>query len=220
MKAILYRYTPEPLITLDTVASVCYQSTPSNKGNIVKHCQRSGHDSVLEFVDFIFYVEDVSRALLAQLTRHRMASFAVKSQRYVSENGFEIMIPPTITENPSVKSEYQKHKDVTQGFYNYAVSKGIPKEDARYALPNSCYTNLYMKMNLRGLINFENLRLCTRAQKEIRDLAKELKRLVIEVLPEAENWLVPKCEINYEYPFCTEGKSCGKHPKLSEVYRI
>lgn len=94
----------------------------------------------------------------------------------------------------------------------------MAKEDARMVLPNAAETELYMSMNARALIEASHLRLCNRAQEEIRTMFGKMKKEVEQVSPEIAEMMVPKCEVNPSYPFCTELKSCGKHPMLSEVY--
>lgn len=94
----------------------------------------------------------------------------------------------------------------------------MAKEDARMVLPNAAETELYMSMNARALIEASHLRLCNRAQEEIRTMFGKMKKEVEQVSPEIAEMMVPKCEVNPSYPFCTERKSCGKHPLLSEVY--
>lgn len=182
-------------------------------------CYESGHQSVLEFADFTFHIEGVSRSLLAQLTRHRMSSFSVKSQRYCLEDGFKFVVPPSIEKHPEAYQEYQELMANINAFYDRAVHEwNIPNEDARYSLPNSCYTTLEYKANGRSLIHFMNERLCSKAQWEIRELAKVMRNEVKNVCPRFAVYLVPKCEIHRELPFCTEQKSCGRHPKLVDVY--
>ena len=88
MKVTLTRVTTDPVDAIEEAACNCYDSKPTG-GKIMKSCYRSGHHSVLEFANFTFHIEGVSRALLAQLTRHRHAGFAVRSQRYCNEDGFE-----------------------------------------------------------------------------------------------------------------------------------
>ena len=96
---------------------------------------------------------------------------------------------------------------------------GIPAEDARFLLPNACASEINVKMNLRELIHFMNERLCTCAQWEIRNLAKMMRDEVLKVCPELEDMLVPKCEKNKPFCFCTETKkrSCHRHPTVSEI---
>ena len=99
--------------------------------------------------------------------------------------------------------------------YKYNPMK---KEDARMVLPSAAETELYMSMNARALIEASHLRLCSRAQEEIRNMFDLMKKEIEFVSPEIAKMMVPKCEVNPSYPFCTERKSCGKHPPLSEVY--
>lgn len=218
MKVALTHITKNPVGVIEEAACNCYDSKPTN-GKIMRVCYESGHHSVLEFCDFTFHIERVSRALTHQLVRHRHASYAQRSQRYVGESGFNYVIPPSISSNSEAAHTYEVLMEYIAMQYNKLQSLGIPNEDARYVLPNACETVIEVKMNLRELIHFMNERLCTRAQWEIRNLAKEMKKCVEAECPELANYLVPKCEAHKEYPFCTEHKSCGRHPKLKDIYQ-
>ena len=88
MKVTLTRITNDPILAIEEAASNCYDSTPDGSGKIMRHCIKSGHQSVTEFCDFTFHIEGISRALSHQLVRHRIASYAQRSQRYCSEDGF------------------------------------------------------------------------------------------------------------------------------------
>jgi len=211
--------TNNPILSIEKAASNCYDSTPSKDGRIMKSCYKSGHQSVLEFAQFHFHIEGISRTTSHQLVRHRTAKFAQRSQRYCNETEFNHVTPKSIVKNPSVYKEYQDTIKRINWFYNFAQSKGIPNEDARYILPNACETVIDTSFDLRNLIHFMNERLCTRSQWEIRQLAQKMRDLVIKEYPQLEDMLVPKCEINAKYPFCTEEKCCGRHKKLEEVYK-
>ena len=63
-----------------------------------------------------------------------------------------------------------------------------------------------------------NERLCVRAQWEIRQMALLMKKAIEEQYPELAKYLVPKCEIHEGMPFCTEHSTCGKHPRLKNIY--
>ncbi|MFQ9889275.1 MAG: FAD-dependent thymidylate synthase [Streptococcus sp.] len=78
-----------PLDIVEEAASICYDSSMTDDYKIAKGCKASGHYSVLEHISFTFYVGDVSRALLAQISRHRHISLSVRSQRYCSESNFD-----------------------------------------------------------------------------------------------------------------------------------
>ena len=221
MKVELTRITNDPILAIEEAASNCYNSTPVGDGKIMKHCIKSGHTSVTEFCDFTFRIEGISRALSHQLVRHRMASYAQRSQRYCSEDGFDYVIPKSIESNESAIVIYKHIMDTLDFNYSLLQELGIPNEDARMILPNACETVIEVKMNLRALMNFMNERLCTCAQWEIRQLALAMKKAIVEKCPELEEYLVPKCEkYGKEYGFCNESKSrsCGKHPRLVEIF--
>ncbi len=207
MKVTLLSHTPEPERLVAAAARLCYSNKNvdtlydgmNNPADMVKMLIDMGHESPLEHASFTFGVEGVSRALLAQLTRHRIASYSVKSQRYVDEAKLQVVTPPAIAENPEAKAmfdettEYlrQKYIDLRDILKERYISEGMDVkaaqkkaiEDARFVLPNACETSLIMTMNVRSLFNFFSLRCCNRAQWEIRALADEMLRLVKEVAP-------------------------------------
>ena len=211
------RYKYNPMKVVEQCASVCYGSEPDfHDYRIAKGCAKTGHMSVFEHAYFTFRVAEISRACLAQLTRHRHFSFSVRSQRYCDESTIGCIIPPTVTEE-QYDILMQSYSDSIDK-YAFLTSSGMAKEDARMVLPNAAETELYMSMNARALIEASHLRLCNRAQEEIRTMFGKMKKEVEQVSPEIAEMMVPKCELNKSYPFCTERESCGKHPPLSEVY--
>lgn len=221
MEVKLTRVTQNPVDAIEEAASNCYDSEPSG-GRIMKACYRSGHHSVLEFAQFTFHITGVSRALLAQLTRHRIASFAVRSQRYCSEDGFEYVIPPSIkNRNEEVEDLYKDIMQQIQVAYKELQLMGVPNEDARMVLPNACATTLELSMNGRELIHFFNERMCTRAQWEIRALAYKMKMCLEEEggqCAEFAKFARPKCKIYDEHTgMCPEHNSCGMSPTITEV---
>lgn len=223
MKVTLIDCTSNPIKTCEECASVCYDSKPSLA--ILKACVRSGHTSILEHANYTFKIEGVSRALLAQITRHRIASYSVRSQRYCEEpfaNGDE----PNFVVPDSINSElYQGYLNAMKrdfNDYSYLIRHNVPKEDARMVLSNACHTTIMVTMNLRALGNFMGERLCNRAQWEIRECAKLMRREVLMTMEDDEAeffgkyWLVPKCE-QHELSFCEEHNSCGRHPNINEI---
>lgn len=181
----------------------------------------SGHDSILEHVSFTFLVSGVSRALLAQLTRHRIASFSVQSQRYVAQNGFDYVIPPAIASNPKLKHAFEFDLYTMNSNYEFMVHELIAsgrteqeaREDARFLLPNAAVTQLVVTMNARELKHFFSLRCCNRAQWEIRALADKMRTLVLEVEEGLFKDSGAPCQRGKP---CPEGtRSCG-HPRSWE----
>lgn len=208
-----------PLSIVEQAASVCYDSQPTDTYRIAKGCKTSGHFSVLESVNFTFHITGVSRALLAQLSRHRHISLSVQSQRYCSfKDGFDYVNPfypgteAAIFLDDSMKETAESYKTLSEYY-------GSKNEDARAVLPNACCTKLYMTANARALIEISYLRLCSRSQSEICEMFQEIKKQVSTVAPEIAQWMVPQCEKNSKHPFCTERVSCGRHPKLADVYK-
>ena len=149
-----------------------------------------GHESVLEHASFTFLMEGVSRTVLAQITRHRIASFSVQSQRYVSyENGFGYIVPPSIRAlGKDALREYEgQMQQIQQWYMGWQQKLGAAgeksNEDARFVLPGACETRILMTMNARELRHFFALRMCERAQWEIRALAEEMFVLCYETEP-------------------------------------
>lgn len=208
-----------PLDIVERCASVCYNSTPTTTHKIAKGCAKSGHMSVYEHVSFTFMIEDVSRALLAQLTRHRHAAYSVQSQRYCDMSNCRFVIPDSIEDlkyaDPYIFESFYEIKDVYE-----QLTKGlnIPKEDARMILPNATATTLAFTVNARALVEISGQRLCNRAQKEIRELFQSIKKEVAVVCPEIAALMLPKCE-QHEIPFCEESNCCGKHKRLTELVK-
>lgn len=223
MKVTLTKIIEKPVEAIEAAASNCYNSTPSADGKIMKHCFKSGHQSVLEFAEFTFHIEGVSRALLAQITRHRISEFAVRSQRYCSEDGFGYITPHTIKANPTALTLYDKIMRDLQYNYSLLQELGIPNEDARMILPNACETIMEVKMDGRALMNFFNERLCSRAQWEIRELAQMMLKEIKERDEQCALFATlcgPKCErYGKDVGFCPESKSCGRHPRLVDIIK-
>ena len=214
------RYKCNPLMkVVEQCASVCYDSEPDFQDyRIAKGCAKTGHMSVFEHAYFTFHVSGISRACLAQLSRHRHLSLSVRSQRYCDEsgNGVRCIIPKAFNDEQLEIAMQTYNEEIDK--YQVLLASGAAKEDARMVLPNAMETELYMSANARALIEASHLRLCNRAQEEIRTMFCKMKEEVKQVSPEIAEMMVPKCELNKNYPFCTERKSCGKHPQLSEVY--
>ena len=212
----LLKYTNEPEKTCAIAGRLCYsdigieelkeQLTKEKIEDILKKIIKSGHLSVLEHASFTFGIEGVSRALLAQLTRHRIASFSVQSQRYVKfSKGANFIIPPTISKDKNLLAKYNEFLKLSQQYYNDFLKADIPAEDARYVLPNASTTKIILTMNARELRHFFALRCCNRAQWEIRDMACKMLKLVKEVATILFDDAGPNCIKG----FCSEMKPCG-----------
>jgi len=155
---------------------------------------KSGHVSTCEHVNFTFTVEGVSRALLAQLTRHRQLSFSVQSQRYNKfssdsrSGGFDYVFPHTI-DDVDKKYSFKQMMIQAQGNYNLLIKMGVPQEDARAILPNAATCNLVTSGNLRSWLEFYKKRKKGEgAQAEISEFAEHIKQEIINAEPWTEEY--------------------------------
>ena len=207
------------LKTVYTACRTCYSADyPINIYNstddeekmlkLINRVISSGHYSTIEHIQVSFAISNVSRACTHQLVRHRHMSFSQKSQRYVKEKGqFDYIIPPTIEKNDELKAKFVDFMNKISEQYQEFVDAGIPAEDARFVLPNAAASSLVASLNLREMIHLANLRLCTRAQYEIRTMVKMMCDALVAEEPWLKPYLVPKCE---RLGFCDEDKSCGR----------
>ncbi len=211
---------PENMLkTIYTACRTCYSADfPINIYNeandeekmlkLIERVVSSGHYSTIEHIQVSFAISNVSRACTHQLVRHRHMSFSQKSQRYVKEKGeFDYLTPKTVRNNEELAKKYEEFMKKTSEFYAEMLESGIPAEDARFLLPNATASSMVASLNLRELIHLANIRLCTRAQEEIRMLVKLMCDELVKDEPWLKKYLVPKCE---RIGYCDEDKSCGR----------
>ena len=205
MKVTLMEVTAFPEEICGAAAAVCTDS--KNPGSALKHAMESGHTSVLEHAVFTFKVEGLSRAALAQLTRHRLASFDVMSQRYVKLTDWHAVIPDSVSRSHFLQ-EAEACIRHSMSLYQHLLDAGVPAEDARYVTPQAITTDLVMTMNARELLHFFSLRTCNRAQWEIRRLADEMLKICKQTAPRIFQYAGPGCRTGT----CPEKRPCG-HPR-------
>lgn len=245
----LIAHTNDPEKTVAAAAKLCYSDahietlldglTPEKTADFLQKLSDLGHASPIEHASFTFGIEGVSRTFLAQVTRHRIASFSVQSQRYVRLEDFRYVIPPEIEAIPEAKAHFveamnadaQKYLELVQSLEEahtrHLIEQGLPEkaarakaskqanEDARFVLPNACETKMVMTMNCRSLLNFFNLRCCNRAQWEIRAVADEMLRLVLPLAPHIFASAGPRCLTGP----CPEGRMCcGQQAEVRQKY--
>lgn len=251
MKVTLIAHTPFPEKIVAASAKLCYSDSScetllddldeQKTERFIDMLSDLGHQSPIEHASFIFAIEGVSRSFLAQITRHRIASFSVQSQRYVKQENFEYIIPPEIeaddkaaeifeSQMRSSLETYNKLADILQSkYYQEFINQGMPEkqalskaekkaiEDARFVLPNACETKMTVTMNARSLMNFFKLRCCARAQWEIKAVADRMLEECVKVAPVLFKNAGPSC---VSEGVCPEGKmSCGKALQMREFYK-
>ena len=239
LRVSLIAYTPEPEKVVAAAAKLCYSSagvddllaglTPEKSREFVEKLAKLGHESPTEHVSFTFAIEGVSRSLLAQITRHRIASYSVQSQRYVRLDEFEYVTPPEIAADPEALDAFRQAMDqqgeeyrriaallkdghirrlMQQGMSEKEATRKAEKlaiEDARFVLPNACDTKMIVTMNARSLHNFF----------KHRALTDEMLRLVYPVAPALFAMAGPSCVRGA----CSEGSmTCGEAAAMREKY--
>ena len=248
-KVTLIAHTPDPERLIAASAKLCY--SPSSIEQLMDGLDEQkttdflnmltdfGHQSPIEHISFTFGIEEVSRTLLAQITRHRIASFSVQSQRYVKEKQFSFVTPPQIAQDPQAAALYQQAMQSAHASYlelserlaqknlEQLLAEGVDEkkarsmaekraiEDARFVLPNACDTKMMLTMNARSLLNFFRLRCCNRAQWEIREVAEQMLALVKPIAPTIFAKAGPGCVSGP----CPEGRmTCGKAAQVRKKY--
>ena len=247
-KVTLIAHTPDPERLIAASAKLCY--SPSSIEQLMDGLDEQkttdflnmltdfGHQSPIEHISFTFGIEEVSRTLLAQITRHRIASFSVQSQRYVKEKQFSFVTPPQIAQDPQAAALYQQAMQSAHASYlelserlaqknlEQLLAEGVDEkkarsmaekraiEDARFVLPNACDTKMMLTMNARSLLNFFRLR-CCRAQWEIREVAEQMLALVKPIAPTIFAKAGPGCVSGP----CPEGRmTCGQAAQVRKKY--
>ena len=204
MNVMILNHTSDPDRLCGQAAAICTGYT-GDPVQALRGALKSGHESVAEHASFTFAIEGVSRVLLAQITRHRLASFSVQSQRYCGSD-MEIIVPDSMV-MPELVDDIVEAKMAVESLYSKAVGLGVPEEDARYFTFQGGATRMIVTMNARELRHFFALRCCTRAQWEIRKLANEMLQQCREVAPVLFADAGPGCVRGN----CPEGpKSCKR----------
>lgn len=216
-KVQLIAHTSDPVAVVAASAKLCYSDSSAetlftglDDANIAKFLDKlrsSGHMSPFEHASFTFAVDGLSRVASHQLVRHRMASFSQQSQRYVTMELPRVVIPPKVEKNPSAAALFREQVEASHRAYERMVSLGVPREDARFILPHGWETSLVMTMNARELHHFFSLRLCKRAQWEIREMGRLILAEVLEVAEALFTLAGPPCITSGK---CREAHSCGK----------
>ncbi len=235
LNVVLLRHTPEPEEVVAMAAKLCYSPAgvdelkqkieAKDQAAFVEKLASIGHLSPIEHVSFSFGIEGISRACSHQLVRHRVASYSQQSQRYVKEEQFDYVIPPSVKQDPALVKEFERCMDEAQANYTKVLKRleelGLKGEagqqDARYLLPNAAETKIVVTMNARELLHFFRVRTCNRAQWEIRIMAEKMLDLVKKVAPTIFARSGPGCL----YTACPEGKmTCGKIEEVRKKYGV
>src|SRR5271154_1221758 len=227
MQVKLIDYAQQPLEKLYAAFRTCYSSdTPIEvwekiKSEKITHEKirefiterlKTGHASPLEQIVFWFGIANVSRSLSHQFVRHRI--------------GISFVLPDSWS-RAGLEDEFSDLLSKTSELYAKALKAGIPAEDARFVLPNAAPTNFHVMVNFAEMLHICDLRLCVRAQWEIRRMVAMMRAEIKHVLPEIAVFLQPKCGENRmgycdesldEYQKCPLSKVRPQKSSLFELY--
>lgn len=186
MKVEVIANTPNPEITIAECARTCYDSKEKDiegARKMIKALIRAGHTAMIEHANITFRISGVSRVVTHELVRHRIASYAQRSQRYVNESVPQFVVPDEIAANPEANVLFESTMENVWFAYKKLQDLGLKNEIARYVLPNATSSTICATMNFRALRNFFKLRLSKRAQPEIQNVAKAMLSEAIKIAP-------------------------------------
>ena len=189
-EVILMAITPDGEDVIERACRTCYLSfhrynPPDSTEELIKKVIRKGHHSVLEHASATFRIKGGSRTFTHEFVRHRLASPSQESQRYVEygkRKQFEVVVPKTMKEN-GFDEAYLKLSQQTHKLYEEMVAAGVPKEDARYILPNATTSEIVISANLREYRHIFAVRCHPRAHWEIRRICLEMLRVLKRETP-------------------------------------
>lgn len=189
--------SPEAL--LEHAGRVCYRSgSRGDPASFLRARIREGHESLIEHASATFEIRGISRACSHQLVRHRIASYSQESQRYVSMDDPEWVLPPSILADEEARRIWDRFAETVRETYRALRARGIKKEDARFVLPNATATRIVVTMNFRELRHVFRLRISPEAQWEIREVAVRMLEAVYPHAPAVFGDL--RDELRQKYP--------------------
>ena len=180
MNVELLAVTPEAEYVIEQAGRTCYLSfdrvgEDTQKG-FIRRLLKMGHESPLEHAYATFRIRNCSRAMTHQLVRHRLLAVSQQSQRYVSEQAFEYVVPESLPDEQV--DDYHEDMQAIQAMYTKWRERGLRKEDARFVLPNACKSEIVVSANFREWRHIFKMRLSPKAQWEIRQVCS----LILEQL--------------------------------------
>lgn len=166
----LIAITPDAEKVIEQAGRTCYLSFDRIGANtqeeFIQRLIKMGHDSPLEHAYATFRIKNCSRAMTHQLVRHRLMAVSQQSQRYVSEQAFEYVVPDAMP--AEYVDDFHADMQMIQTMYTKWRDRGLRKEDARFVLPNACTSEIVVSANFREWRHIFRLRLSPKAQWEIR----------------------------------------------------
>jgi thymidylate synthase (FAD) len=205
----------------------CYQSwskpNPRTATNAayVRHIIDVGHFSVLEHASVSFYITGLSRSCTHELIRHRHFSYSQLSQRYVPDADSRVVAPPGIEDDAELLEIFAQAADASRAAYaellgrleaklgDATLRRKQARQAARAVLPNATETQIVVTGNYRAWRHFIAMRASEHADVEIRRLAIECLRQLVDVTPEVFS--------DFEITVLADGTEVATSPLATEV---
>ncbi len=212
MEVKLIDHTNEPLEVLKNFTSVCTGSKGSEQA--VKGALDKEHFSLLRCLYFTFEVKEISRVATHQLVRHKHLDFMQRAGRTIKDP--DCVMPTGISGHCLTEGKFLEAIEESLRKYHELVGSGIDPNIARYVLPQGMKTEIIVTGNLQAYQDFFKVRLCSKSQYEIQELATKMLTRILDVLPFAFDYLGPNCDM---LGYCPEGEYCKEgctHPKSEQ----
>lgn len=192
---------------IEAAGRICYMSfgsrqSPKSNEDYIRHLILSGHESVLEHVNWTFVIEGVSRAFTHQLVRHRVGfAFSQLSQQYHDESEAEFVEPDHLNEFPAAQAAWKRSMEAAREAYLEIKQAAADEESklglegkrrealravrsmARSVLPNATETKLVVTANGRALRHFFSVRGSIPGDAEMRQVSAKLLTLILDEAP-------------------------------------
>ena len=213
--------TTNPITLIGEEAGICWGADTHDESKNYKRgvdCIKANHGRTLEYPSIYLVISGYSSKVIREFYTHIVGNSRLQSStRYIDYSScFEYVIPKSVEDNPKAKEVWDKFMSTIPGTIDALKKAGVPNEDATNILPLAYTTKIVVKMNLRSLMNMAEMRLCSRAYWEYRELMSDI---LTELAKYSDEWeeliydlkvFVPKCE---KMGFCTEAKCCGRKPR-------
>ena len=199
-------YTSKPITFIGKTAGVCYNSNTERDDLNYKRGLRNikdNHGRTFEFPDVTMILDGYSARVLREVYTHIIGTSRIQaSTRYIDySDKFEYYTPKSLTNNET----YHKTMEVIQEAYQELLNSGYKKEDIGNLLPLGLNSKMVLKINFRAILHMAEVRMCSRAYVEYRELMKDMQKALSELddeWAELAKMMKPRCVT------CTEKENC------------
>lgn len=221
---ILSETTDSPITLAGEMAGLCWGADTSNPEKNFKRglsCFKSGHNRTMEYAQVYMLIDGYSARCIREFERHigGAPTFLQESTRYIDYKNFQYVVPHSIQSEPKANKIFTETMSKISEAATALTELGVPREDVGMLYPLAMETKVVHRTNLRNLFDMAQVRKCTRAYWEYRELFKDIEDSLSlysdewKYLIEEYKIFKTKCEI---LGYCNEERSCGRMKKKEE----